>query len=69
MNLAKLSTFHKAQIHYLQRSIWDLENARESITFAKGNSEVGQCYIRDINGLIENIQDDIDNIHSEYSVN
>ena len=61
-----LSKFHKEQIHYLQQAIWDLEKAREKITFAKGNSELGKLYIRDVTGLIENVQEDIDNIRNEY---
>ena len=66
MNTAKLTKFHKEQIHYLQQAIWDLEKAREKIHFAKGNSELGEVYIRDIRGLIEFVQDDIDNIWAEY---
>lgn len=67
MNLAKLTTFHKEQISYLQQARWDLEKARANITFAKGNSEVGKIYIRDIDGLIENVQEDIDVIWAEYA--
>jgi hypothetical protein len=69
MNLAKLTSFHKEQISNLQQAIWGLEKAHERILYAKGNSEIGQCYARDIAELISNIQDDIDNIHNEYSVN
>ena len=67
MNTANISKFHKAQISYLQQAIWDLEKARANITHAIGNSDLGEVYIRDITGLIEFVQDDIENIHAEYA--
>ena len=58
-----LSKLQKEQISILQQAVWDLEKAHEKILYAKGNSEIGQCYARDIAGLISNILEDIDNIH------
>jgi hypothetical protein len=55
-----------SKLSRLQQAIWDLQTARANIAFAKGASDVGKIYVQDINGLIENIQDDIDNIWSEY---
>ena len=68
MNTAKISKFHKTQISYLQQAIWDLEKARANITYAIGNSDLGEVYVRDITGLIDLVQDDINHIHAEYEV-
>lgn len=64
---SKMSKFHITQISYLQQSIWDLEKARVNITTAIGASDLGKCYVNDINELIESIRDDINNIHDEYA--
>lgn len=64
---SKMSRRHIEQISHLQQSIWDLEKACTKIDSAIGNSELGKIYIKNIKALIEDIQDDIDNIHDEYT--
>lgn len=66
MNTANISKFHKEQISHLQQAIWSLEKAKLDILFAKGNLDVGRCYLENIDALIEGINEDIDNIHAEY---
>lgn len=57
-----MNKIQREQVSLLQQSIWDLEKARDKIQMAIGASDIGKIYIRNINELIENVQDDIDNI-------
>ena len=64
-----MSVFHKEQIHYLQRAIWDLEKAAENIKHAICPSDLGEVYLANIEVIKDDLQEDIDNIHAEYDTN
>jgi hypothetical protein len=66
VDVSKLSKFHKAQISHLQQAIFSLETAIGSVKYAIGNSDLGKCYIANLDVMIEQINDDIDNIWAEY---
>lgn len=63
---SQMTGFHVKQVSHLQCSIWALEKARDNITVAIGNSELGGRYLVNITEMIGSVQDDIDNIMSLY---
>lgn len=64
---SKISEYHKNQISYLQQGVWSLQQARAKIFFARGNSDVGKCYLENIDSLIEEVEEDINNIYDAYN--